>query len=203
MSLEHAILGFLREQAMTGYDLKTVCFDHDAQHFWTADQAQIYRTLDRLESRDMVTSRVRRQRSRPDRKIYSITPAGSDELDRWAASTGPLPPLRDPFLIQLRFADRLSDDDLLRIVRERREAMQERLESLRARAAAEARGTGRDAVLNRLTLEAAISDARANIDWLDDSLETLLALAEQERNVPPGQQRRLFAPRTDEKGSPS
>jgi DNA-binding PadR family transcriptional regulator len=202
MSLAHAILGFLREQAMTGYDLKNLCFDHDAQHFWTADQAQIYRTLDSLESRGHVASRVRRQRSRPDRKVYSITPSGAEELDRWAATPTPLPPLRDPFLIQLRFADQLPDDDLLDIVRERRRAMQQRLDSLRARTAEESRGSGRDAVLHRLTLGAAMSDARAAIDWLDGTLETLSALIEQERTAP-GKQPRLFAPRTDERGSTS
>lgn len=203
MSLTHAILGFLREQAMTGYDLKTLCFDNDAQHFWTADQAQIYRTLDGLESRSLVSSRIRRQRSRPDRKVYSLTPAGVEELNRWAATPAPLPPLRDPFLIQLRFADRLPDDDLLHIIGERRLAMQQRLDSLRARASEESRGSGRGAVLHQLTLGAAIADARATIDWLDTALETLSALIEQERPTAPGKQPRLFAPRTDERGSRS
>ncbi|MBW6469390.1 MAG: PadR family transcriptional regulator [Coriobacteriia bacterium] len=203
MSLAHAILGFLREQAMTGYELKTLCFDHDAQHFWTADQAQIYRTLEGLEKRGHVTSRVKRQRSRPDRKVYSITPAGVEELDRWAATPAPLPPLRDPFLIQLRFADRLSDEDLLHIVRERRSAMQQRLDILRARAAEEAKGAGRDAILHRLTLGAAMSDARSTIDWLDGALETLSDLIEQEHPTEPGTQSRLFARRTDERGSTS
>jgi PadR family transcriptional regulator, regulatory protein AphA len=201
MSLEHAILGFLREQAMSGYDLKTLCFDHDAQHFWTADQAQIYRTLDRLEERNLVRSRVRRQRSRPDRKVYSLTQSGSEELDRWVATSTPLPPLRDPFLIQLRFAGGLPDDELLGLLRSRRHALQHRLDSLRERAAAEGRGSSRDAVLHRLTLEAATATTRASIDWVDDSLESLSALIEQERPTPTGAQRRLFAPRTDERGS--
>ncbi len=48
MSLPHAILGFLREQPLTGYALKTQRFDVSVANFWPADQAQIYRTLDRL-----------------------------------------------------------------------------------------------------------------------------------------------------------
>src|SRR5579875_1236367 len=44
MSLTHAILGFLNRQPMTGYDLKTQCFDISVAYFWPADQAQIYRT---------------------------------------------------------------------------------------------------------------------------------------------------------------
>ena len=50
MSLGHAILGFLSRRPMTGYELKTRCFDQVASHFWTADQAQIYRTLDAIDT---------------------------------------------------------------------------------------------------------------------------------------------------------
>lgn len=201
MSLDHAILGFLREQPLSGYDLKTLCFDHDAQHFWTADQAQIYRTLERLQRAGFVSARVRRQRSRPDRTVYSLTQAGSEELDRWAATVTPLPALRDPFLMQLRFAAGLPDDDLLALLRARRVALQARLDALRDRISTESRGGTRETVLHRLTLESVVVTTRATIDWLDDSIELLSALAEQSRPAPAGSQRRLFAPRSDEKGS--
>ena len=47
MSLEYAILGFLNYLPLSGYDLKKM-FDTSVQHFWPADQSQIYRTLARL-----------------------------------------------------------------------------------------------------------------------------------------------------------
>ncbi len=47
MSLKHAILGFLELSPFSGYDLKKA-FDGSVQHFWPADQAQIYRTLNQL-----------------------------------------------------------------------------------------------------------------------------------------------------------
>lgn len=204
MSLDHAILGFLREQPMTGYELKTTCFDERAAHFWTADQAQVYRTLDKLETRALVTSRRVRQRARPDRKLYSITRSGIEELDRWAAAGRPPPPLRDPFLIQLRFAEGLADEDLIRVLLERRAALQERLEQLRVRAAARLASAdeGRAALLERLTLDGAMADARSAIDWLDDSIERLSAEAEQTRDLPPGSQSRLFAPGNTDRGAP-
>ncbi len=204
MSLDHAILGFLRERPMSGYDLKTMCFDGRAAHFWTADQAQVYRTLDRLESRALVRSRTERQRSRPDRKIYSITDAGTSELDRWLRETPPPPPLRDPFLIRLRFADSLPSEDLIGLLRERRGALQTRLEALRERAAGGAHTAttpDRAALLERLTLDAAMADTRATIDWLDDSIELIEAESEQARELPPGTQRRLFAPPTAAEGA--
>lgn len=196
VSLEHAILGFLREQPMSGYDLKTLCFDSEAAHFWTADQAQVYRTLERLETRSLVASRVRRQRSRPDRRVYKLTQAGAEELDRWVAETHPLPPLRDPFLIQLRFAGGLSDDRLLGLLRDRRVALQHHLDTSRERFSAESRGETRDAVLHRLTLQYAVATARAAVDWIDDSISVLEAAIEQDRPATAGAQRRLFSPRT-------
>ena len=42
MSLEYAILGFLCYKPLSGYDLKKI-FDNSVQHFWPADQGQIYR----------------------------------------------------------------------------------------------------------------------------------------------------------------
>ena len=47
MSLKHAILGFLGYTSLSGYDLKKA-FDGSVQHFWPADQSQIYRPLAQL-----------------------------------------------------------------------------------------------------------------------------------------------------------
>ncbi|MBK7448579.1 MAG: PadR family transcriptional regulator [Anaerolineales bacterium] len=48
MSLKHAILGFLSFKPFSGYELKKA-FDSSVQHFWPANQSQIYRTLAELE----------------------------------------------------------------------------------------------------------------------------------------------------------
>jgi DNA-binding PadR family transcriptional regulator len=73
MSLAHVILGLLQQQERTGYDLKTECFDDCISHLWPADQAQIYRTLDKLESQGWITCTVEIQHDRPNRKVYRIT----------------------------------------------------------------------------------------------------------------------------------
>jgi PadR family transcriptional regulator AphA len=74
MSLEHAILGFLNYGPSSGYDLKKV-FDVSVQHFWPADQSQIYRTLSRLEDEGWAEMELVEQEDRPDRKVYHITEA--------------------------------------------------------------------------------------------------------------------------------
>jgi DNA-binding PadR family transcriptional regulator len=172
MSLDHAILGFLASQPMTGYDLKTRCFDKAASHLWTADQAQIYRTLDRLEKQKLVASRLIPQPGRPDRKEYSLTSAGRRALIEWLETPHPLPPLRDPLLLQLFFAGALPDDQLLAVLATARDGYQRRLEGLR-RDAADTGGETRAASVRRMTLDGAMSQARAAIDWLDDMRERI------------------------------
>ncbi len=85
MSLKHAILGFLNYQPQTGYELKEV-FDDSVQHFWSADQSQIYRTLNELMAENYVTMEVVPQDNRPNRKVYSITTSGRDRTPALAAN---------------------------------------------------------------------------------------------------------------------
>lgn len=176
LSLEHAILGFLSEHPRSGYDLKTRCFDAALSHFWTADQAQIYRTLERLREAKLVRSTRKRQAGRPDRRIYEITQAGHDTLNAWLRSPVPPPALRDGFLIQLRFASSLEDSALTELLSSRRELHQARLDSLRANAVTLSKQHGtsaRDMALRQAALDGAMASDRAAIDWLDDYLEAL------------------------------
>lgn len=176
MSLDLAILGFLAEKPRSGYDLKTRCFEGPLRSFWTADQAQIYRTLERLRTARLVSVTRRRQATRPDRRIFEITHAGREALAEQLGTPTPLPPLRDPFLIQLYFAAALDDEALLAVLESRREEHQKRLEALRARAAELASGKdldNRDAVLKQTAFDGAIAQQRALIDWLDDCVEAV------------------------------
>jgi len=59
---------------MTGYDLKTSCFDQCIAHLWPADQAQIYRTLDKLVEQGWITS-ASQVHGDPSAKVYSVTKA--------------------------------------------------------------------------------------------------------------------------------
>jgi PadR family transcriptional regulator AphA len=112
MSLEYAILGFLNYLPLSGYDLKKM-FDTSVQHFWPADQSQIYRTLARLTEQGFVEMEVIHQGDRPDRKVYSITKAGRVELIKWLSGPPPLVDPRNAPLIQVFFAGQLSDEEVL------------------------------------------------------------------------------------------
>ena len=178
MSLEHAILGFLGTRPRSGYDLKTRCFDVEAKAFWSADQAQIYRTLERLTTLRLVKSTRRRQPGKPDRKVFELTASGRDSLASWTASAAPLSPPRHAFLMQIYFAAQGSDDVILDLLTQRRSAHQERLESLRGEAIALAQDTvlsPRVAAMHGVAYDGAIATERATIDWLDDTIDAIRA----------------------------
>jgi len=111
MSIRHAILGFLSWTPLTGYDLKKLFADSEVL-YWSGNNNQIYRALVELHNQNLATRDVQQQESRPARKLYSITEKGLAELRQWLHSTPELPQLRDPFLIQLAWADQLSAEEL-------------------------------------------------------------------------------------------
>lgn len=107
MSLQHILLGLLREPG-TGYDLKAV-FDERISHFWSAEFGQIYPTLNRLEERGLLGSRVEPSEKGPNRRVYSLTAEGREELLRWLGSGPAMGAERFAYLAQLYFMDALGD----------------------------------------------------------------------------------------------
>lgn len=101
MALEHAILVSLAERAASGYDLARR-FDASIGHFWKASHQQIYKVLGRMESDKWVESHLVAQDNRPDKKVYSITGDGRDELQRWSSVPTPIESLRSEFAVKLR-----------------------------------------------------------------------------------------------------
>jgi len=174
VSLDHAILGLLRENDMSGYDLKRQAFDNSACHIWNADQAQIYRTLERLHTQKLVSVKRVRQSARPDRKTYHLTDRGREELAKWLSSHHSHPALRNPFMLQMRFAEELPDPDIIKALLLERNALQKRLDELRASKAAHGRiacpSLSRRHILHQMTLDGAIAQIRSTIDWLDDCM---------------------------------
>ncbi len=103
MSLQYAILGLLDSfGTMSGYDIKQR-FTESVNNIWEADLSQIYRTLDRLESNELVNSIPDPSSSR-GRKIYTITEQGIADLREWVQQDLILETVRNPALLQIFFA---------------------------------------------------------------------------------------------------
>lgn len=107
MSLDHVLLGALREPA-SGYELKQR-FDTVFRHFWPAEQSQIYRTLQRLESAGWVAGRQAASARGPRRRVYSTTARGLAQLRRWLAQGPIVGDDRHAFVAQVLFLHELDD----------------------------------------------------------------------------------------------
>ncbi len=175
MSLKHAILGFLSYKPLSGYDLKKA-FDKSVQHFWHANQSQIYRTLAQMTDEGLVEKEVVEREERLDMKIYDITEAGRAELHNWLAAPLPERETREPFLIQVFFGGKLSDEELLNLLHTERKAATEALLAYNAIYQASAQNSAPDpraVFFPLLTLEYGIEDNRALLTWLNSAIERI------------------------------
>lgn len=171
MSLAYVILGLLQQQERTGYDLKTQCFDGCIAHLWQADQAQIYRTLDKLETQGWIICTVEIQHDRPNRKVYQITEAGEAELIRWLQTHQPLPVVREPLLVQLYFAAQLPDEAIAQLLEQELEARREKLSECEVISVPtfDSPQATREQRLHRLVLELAMRREQTYLDWLQEA----------------------------------
>lgn len=177
MSLAHVILGLLQQQERTGYDLKTECFDQCIAHLWPADQAQIYRTLDKLETQGWIACTVEIQYDRPNRKIYRTTVSGQAELTRWLQTHQPSPIAREPLLAQLHFAAQLPSEAVVGLLQQELAVHQDKLsqcEALKSGKGKELDGeTEREKLLRGQILELMIQREQTYLGWLQTTIQRI------------------------------
>jgi len=83
MALKHTILAFLSRQPLSGYEVAKEFVEGFGGCFWKASQQQVYAELAKLEQQGRVTYESIPQAGRLDKKIYSITTEGQEELVDW------------------------------------------------------------------------------------------------------------------------
>ena len=177
MSLEYAILGFLNYKPFSGYDLKKT-FDISVQHFWPADQSQIYRTLARLAKRGWAEPEIVQQDDRPNRKVYHITESGQEELRRWLTTPLPTRDARHALLVQVFFAGQLSDEEILELFEQEAARLRQALESYsqipqQSTVYANALEYPREAFFWMLTLEYGIKVNQVGLEWVEDVIQRI------------------------------
>lgn len=128
-TLRYIILGLLGARPMTGYDIK-LAFDRALASYWNAGNSQIYTTLKNLSAARLVESEVIVQKTRPNRKVYHLTPAGREELERWLQEDVPERFTKDDFLTKLFFCGETSDEVTLRHLLEHRASLLKQLEHM-------------------------------------------------------------------------
>jgi DNA-binding PadR family transcriptional regulator len=83
MALKHTILAFLSRQPLSGYDVAKEFAEGFGSCFWKASQQQVYAELTKLEQQGRVSYEAIPQPGRLDKKIYSTTDQGQQELLDW------------------------------------------------------------------------------------------------------------------------
>ncbi|MFN0059965.1 MAG: PadR family transcriptional regulator [Planctomycetota bacterium] len=168
MSVRHALLGLLARGPRHGYELK-LALESELFPGTHLNIGQVYTTLDRLERDGLVTHERVAQTERPDRKVFSLTPAGDRELSAWLERPAPLDlDLRNATFLKLVLARALPGADARRVIALERQSAFARLHDVqRSRAAA---GATPD---SGLLLELASLRLEAFLKWLDHCEESL------------------------------
>ena len=109
-------LGALMHSDASGYEIRKLFEDGPFSAIHDVSFGSIYPALTVLLERGWVTCEIAEQNRRPDKKVYSITPAGRDAfLD--ALSTTPAPDkMRSEMLFILSFGDHLPRADVLALI---------------------------------------------------------------------------------------
>jgi PadR family transcriptional regulator, regulatory protein AphA len=159
MSHRYLILGLLAEQPMTGYDIRKHVQDM-LRAVTNASYGTLYPTLHKLLADGAVQMQEIEQEGRPAKKVYRITEVGHSELGGWLKEPPAADNIKREFLLKLYFAKNLPQAELQRLLTERRDATQARLDHLCAE---------RDALQDsrqRWIVDYSVSLCRAEMDWL-------------------------------------
>ena len=108
-TLGFALLGLIAREPKSGYDLARH-LERPLGDLWTAQLPQIYPELAKLQAAGLVKSRAVTQKSRPDKKIYTITKAGEAALADWVATPVKQTPVRRELMLKT-FSVWLADPD--------------------------------------------------------------------------------------------
>lgn len=177
MSLKHGILGFLSQWPnTTGYDLKKE-FDTHMSLFWFSHLSQIYPELYKLQKQELIHRKTIKQEGKPDKKIYTITSKGMQELKMWLLQPPEAPKVKDSFLMQTFFMDKVPFDDvvfMLRTYKKEREKRLTLMENIFKKKYQELR-TNDSPITARIIMSGAvykqaIEQERQYIKWCDDTI---------------------------------
>jgi len=160
------VLGLVALQPGSGYDLARLA-DSSVGYLWTPSRSQIYKILPRLVSDGLAIAKRVRQRDRPDKNLYSITPAGQQVLERWLMEVEE-EPVRNAnvFALKLFFCDLVPARTARVQLEGYRRFLEGRLSLFRAMAHAPAHG---EHIFPQLILGRAIARIEATVLWVEEA----------------------------------
>jgi len=115
MDVKTVCLGMLTDGPASGYDLKK-CFESSFGHFFPAGYGSIYPALATLARNGMVEFEEVPQEGKPDRKVYTITEKGREELMKGLSNAKPTHKVRSEFLAMMCFAHLMPEEQINRVI---------------------------------------------------------------------------------------
>ncbi|MBC5638286.1 PadR family transcriptional regulator [Ornithinibacillus sp. BX22] len=160
MSVKHSLLALLYEKPRHGYELKTG-FEEMVQGMWPLNAGQVYTTLDRLERDSLVETPGH---DKKDRKLYTITTAGKEELWRWLEEPVGRSLFKDEFYFKFLCANQVTYENRQSMIRNQKETMIKDVLHL-THLKKQMVGSGNETM--KLLIEGALLHLEADIKWLD------------------------------------
>lgn len=179
MSLKHGLLGLLNYGDMTGYEL-TKTFEDSLAFFWQAQMSQVYRELNAMEKSGWLTSRAVIQTDKPNKRLYSITQQGREELHAWLEKdlTEDFFTTRNIFLMQLFFSAGKGDEAAIESLKRAKDACYATIQESKKiedsiRFYGSAVGSKQDALYWNMTAQFGYAYYEMCYRWLCDCIQTL------------------------------
>jgi len=171
---QFAVLGLLSFEPMSGYDLRQL-IAWSVSHFWRESYGQIYPTLRQLEKQRLVSKKTRRQKGKPDRNLYSLTPAGHERLKQWLSLPATPEVPRNELLLKLFFGQWVSEEMSRSQVENRLQIWEQQLAEyavIRKRLLAE-HASSPGLPFWEITLSYGEHIAKAQVAWSEETLKKL------------------------------
>lgn len=166
LSVEHALLGLVRERPMHGYEIyQRLRAGQGLGLVWQVKQGLLYAMLKRLEQDGLLTATLEARGARPPRKLWQLTPEGARIFAEWLRQ--PVKHGRDfrlEFLAKLFFARQDGAPAVGALVGAQRATTMSLLAKLKERAAA----LERERSYDWLVLRYRIGQLEAALRWLDE-----------------------------------
>jgi len=130
MDVKTLCLGVLSRGDASGYEIRKAFEDGPLSHFSDAGFGSIYPALKRLQDEDLIAIAKHGTDTRPDKKVYRITPSGRHALYQ-ALTRQPAPDkLRSELMFMLFFGHLLPPRHLDRIIGDRIDAYRATIEKM-------------------------------------------------------------------------
>ncbi len=163
------LLALLAKEPAHGYELKQALEHTFGSAYPSPNIGQIYVTLGRLEKDGLVRSQDVEQTSRPNKKVYELTPAGRDAVAAWVDEQSDGPRLRDDFFVKLALAPAAGAADRMTLINRQRRHLLNLMRGLSDLVSA----TERDNKIALLLIEGARLHLQADLEWLEHCQEAL------------------------------